>query len=302
MYDVIIIGSGPSGMSTAIYTQRSGLKTLVIEKGMYGGQLNNTLEIENYIGVGKVSGMELSDSMNQQMESFGVESVYGDVISVTKEGDLFVVVTDSDSYVAKSVVVATGTQHRKLGVEGEETYNGRGVSYCAVCDGAFFKNANIHVVGGGDSALEEGEYLTNFGSNITLIHRRDTFRATPILQNRFLNKDNTSTILKSQVSKIIGDGTKVTYLEIVNDLNQKEKIASDAVFIYVGANPNTSFLDKSLLDSEGYLITNEHLETSIKGLFGSGDVRSGSKRQVATAVGDGAVCGLEIYKYILETK
>lgn len=302
MYDVIILGSGASGMSTALYTARSGLKTLVIDKNGYGGQLNNTLEIENFIGVGKVSGSDLSETMFEQMESFNVVSMYGDIHSVKKEKGLFYIETDMEDYTTKSLVVATGSEHRKLGVEGEEEYSGRGVSYCAICDGAFFKNKDIYVIGGGDSALEEGEYLTNFGSKVDVVHRRNELRATKILQDRFLEKENSGLLLSSQLNKIIGDGTKVTKVEIKDIDGNKKELEAEGVFIYVGANPNTTFLDKSLLDSQGYVLTDENMKTHLEGLFAVGDVRSNSKRQVATAVSDGAVCGLEVYKYLSEIK
>lgn len=308
MYDTIIIGSGPSGLNTALYTSRSNLKTLVIEKGLYGGQLNNTKEVENYIGVEKISGQDLADIMYNQTLPFGVEHTYGDVLSITKENDLFKVTTDiGEEYISTTVVIATGTQHRELGVQGELEYSGRGVSYCAICDGAFFKDKDILVVGGGDSALEEGEYLTNYGKQVTLIHRRNELRGTKILQDRFNNKENTDMKLSYTVKQILGDGKKVTHVELestdVADTKKDLTINIDGVFIYVGLIPNTdSFKDLDILDSQNYVITNDKMETSVEGLYAVGDVRQKELRQIATAVGDGSICGTEIYKYIQTKK
>lgn len=302
-FDVIIIGAGPAGMNTALYTQRSHLKTLILDKGMYGGQLNNTLEVENYIGVGKISGMELAESMYQQIEDLGVEYQYGELLSITKEGDLFIVVTDVETYQAYSVVIATGTEHRKLGIQGELEYSGKGVSYCAICDGAFFKDGKIVVVGGGDSALEEGEYLTNYGKTVSLIHRRDKLRGTKILQDRFINKENTELIFNSQVTNIIGDGSSVTHVELTDVDGNITKHEANGVFIYIGLDPNTKqLLDLGITDSEGYILTDDKMQTNISGLFAVGDVRKKELRQIATAVGDGSICGTSIYNYITNLK
>lgn len=302
-FDVIVIGAGPAGMNTALYTQRSNLKTLILDKGMYGGQLNNTLEVENYIGVGKVSGMDLAESMYQQIEELGVEYRYGDILEITKIDNVFKVTTDVEAYQASSVVIATGTEHRKLGVQGELEYSGKGVSYCAICDGAFFKDGKIVVVGGGDSALEEGEYLTNYGKTVSLVHRRDELRGTKILQNRFINKENTKLIYNSQITNIIGDGNLVTHVELTDSNGVVSIHEANGVFIYIGLDPNTEqFLGLSITDSEGYVLTDEKMETNISGLFAVGDVRKKELRQIATAVGDGSICGTSVYNYIAKLK
>lgn len=302
-FDVIVIGAGPAGMNTALYTQRSNLKTLILDKGMYGGQLNNTLEVENYIGVGKVSGMDLAESMYQQIEELGVEYRYGDILEITKIDNVFKVTTDVEAYQASSVVIATGTEHRKLGVQGELEYSGKGVSYCAICDGAFFKDGKIVVVGGGDSALEEGEYLTNYGKTVSLVHRRDELRGTKILQNRFINKENTKLIYNSQITNIIGDGNLVTHVELTDSNGVVSIHEANGVFIYIGLDPNTEqFLGLSITDSEGYVLTDEKMETNISGLFAVGDVRKKELRQIATAVGDGSICGTSVYNYITKLK
>lgn len=302
-FDVIVIGAGPAGMNTALYTQRSNLKTLILDKGMYGGQLNNTLEVENYIGVGKVSGMDLAESMYQQIEELGVEYRYGDILEITKIDNVFKVTTDVEAYQASSVVIATGTEHRKLGVQGELEYSGKGVSYCAICDGAFFKDGKIVVVGGGDSALEEGEYLTNYGKTVSLVHRRDELRGTKILQNRFINKENTKLIYNSQITNIIGDGNLVTHVELTDSNGVVSIHEANGVFIYIGLDPNIEqFLGLSITDSEGYVLTDEKMETNISGLFAVGDVRKKELRQIATAVGDGSICGTSVYNYIAKLK
>lgn len=302
-FDVIVIGAGPAGMNTALYTQRSNLKTLILDKGMYGGQLNNTLEVENYIGVGKVSGMDLAESMYKQIEELGVEYKYGDTLEITKIDNVFNVITDVEAYQANSVVIATGTEHRKLGVQGELEYSGKGVSYCAICDGAFFKDGKIVVVGGGDSALEEGEYLTNYGKTVSLVHRRDELRGTKILQNRFINKENTELIYNSQITNIIGDGNLVTHVELTDSNGIVSMHEANGVFIYIGLDPNTEqFIGLGITNSEGYVLTDEKMETNISGLFAVGDVRKKELRQIATAVGDGSICGTSVYNYIAKLK
>ncbi|MEQ2561448.1 NAD(P)/FAD-dependent oxidoreductase, partial [Sutterella wadsworthensis] len=215
-----------------------------------------------------------------------VEYQYGELLSITKEGDLFIVVTDVETYQSLSVVIATGTEHRKLGVQGELEYSGKGVSYCAICDGAFFKDGKIVVVGGGDSALEEGEYLTNYGKTVSLIHRRDELRGTKILQDRFINKENTDLIFNSQVTNIIGDGNLVTHVELTDVDGNITKHEANGVFIYIGLDPNTTqLLDLGITDSEGYVLTDNKMQTNISGLFAVGDVRKKELRQIATAVG-----------------
>lgn len=298
IYDVVIIGAGPSGMNTALYTSRSNLKTLILEQGMYGGQLNNTGEIENYIGLEKITGMELATNMFNQITKFNTEYAYGSVLNIKKENNLFYIKTDVEEYTSKTVVIATGTEHKKLGVSGELDYNGRGVSYCAICDGAFFQDKDIFVIGGGDSALEEGEYLTQYGSKVTLVHRRNELRGTEILQDRFVEKETSELLLNSNLVEIKGNGKNVTSI-IINKDGETNEYKADGVFIYVGLSPNTDrFIDLDILDNHGYIVTNDKMETTIKGLFSVGDVRKKDLRQISTAIGDGAICGTEIYKYI----
>lgn len=315
MYDVVVIGAGASGLTTAMYTARANLKTLVIEKGIYGGQMTTTAEIENYSGFGLISGMELSQHMYDQAINQGVEYRYGEVVSVH---DLYDTVEDliaernktfainlsnGERIESKAVVIATGVKHRKLGIKGEEALAGRGVSYCALCDGAFFKDKHVAVVGGGDSALEEANYLTQFVDKVTIIHRRDKFKAQAILQDRVNKNDKIRMIMNAEVSQIIGMN-KVESIFVKQENNGLEIMFDedvDGIFVYVGLDPITEpFKANGILDDKGYVITNDRMETSIKGLFAVGDVRQKTVRQIATAVGDGAIAGVEVSKYLEE--
>lgn len=301
-YDVIVIGSGASGMNVALYASRGNLKTLVLDKGMYGGQLNNTNEIDNYIGVPvQTSGQDLANLMYVQMMEFGAEHEYGEVLSVipkTLEDPFFQVNTDIESLYARAVVIATGTQHRKLGIENEDNLSGKGISYCAICDGAFFKNKEIAVIGGGDSALEEGEFLTNYGENVSLIHRREKLRGAKRLEERFSKKENAHFILESQVTKFIGEDA-LTGVEITPNNGEPYIKEVSGAFVYVGLDPITEvFKPLGILNEDGYVLTNEKMETSIEGIYAVGDVREKTLRQIATAVGDGAICGTEVYNYL----
>jgi thioredoxin reductase (NADPH) len=304
MYDVVVIGAGAGGLTTALYTARANLKTLVIEKGIFGGQMQNTAEIENYSGFGHISGRMLSQYMYNQAVSQGAEYTYGDVVGVEKKDNTFEVkLQNGDSIVSRSVVIATGVQHRHLGVFGEEEFAGRGVSYCAVCDGAFFKEKHVVVVGGGDSALEEANYLTQFVDKVTIVHRRDKFRGQAILQKRVQDNPKINVILESRVEAIIGTKNVEGVSIVTNDEGDEHDyfLPCDGVFIYVGLDPITKpFEDLEILDNNGYIVTDERMETSIKGLFAVGDVRQKTVRQIATAVGDGAIVGVEVNRFLEE--
>ena len=302
MYDVLIIGSGPAGMSAALYAARSNLKVGVIESGLYGGQLNNTSEVENYIGVlDNNSGEAIANTMYQQMMKYDVTYLSGKVVRIIPQADHHIVQLKrkNKQLLSKSVIIATGTTNRKIGIPGEEEYSGRGVSWCAICDGAFFKGKEIYVVGGGDSAIEEGEYLSNFGSGVKVVHRRDELRATKILQERFFSRDNAEVLFDTHVTSILGDGNKVTHLELQHNDGSNTVVDADGVFIYVGLDPNTeSFRDLCILDEDGYVITDNKMRTSVPGIYAIGDVRANTLRQVATAVADGAVAGNDVYHYL----
>lgn len=306
MYDVVVIGAGAGGLTTALYTARAGLNTLVIERGIYGGQMQTTAEIENYSGFSTISGGELSEHMYNQAIEQGVNYAYGDVKLISKEEDetFLIHLTGNSPIKAKAVVVATGVQHRLLGVNGERELAGRGVSYCALCDGAFFKGKHVVVVGGGDSALEEANYLSQIVDKVTIVHRRGKFTGQKILQERVMKVDKISTLMNCEVVEIKGEN-KVEKVVIkatpdsIKDATVTYTFDADAVFIYIGLNPITPQFDNhNILDINGYIITDDSMETSVRGLFAVGDVRQKSVRQVATAVGDGAIAGVSVNKYL----
>ncbi|MEE6693314.1 thioredoxin-disulfide reductase [Lactiplantibacillus plantarum] len=299
-YDVIIIGAGPAGMTAALYASRANLSVLLLDRGIYGGQMNNTAAIENYPGFKSVLGPDLAKDMYESATQFGAEYAYGSVESVEDRGDVKIVATDSDTFETKALVIGTGSEYRKLGVTGEDTYGGRGVSYCAVCDGAFFRNKHVVVVGGGDSAIEEGTYLTQLADKVTVIHRRDQLRAQQILQDRAFANPKMEFVWNSNVTEIIGDDKKVTGVKVNNNkTGEDSEIAVDGVFIYVGINPITKpFSNLGITDENGWIETNDHMETKVPGIFAVGDVRKKDLRQVATAVGEGGTAGQGVYTYI----
>lgn len=303
IYDVIIIGAGPGGMTAALYASRSNLATLLLERGIPGGEMNNTAEIENYPGFNSIMGPELSEKMFESAMQFGAEHAYGNVKKISVEGDYRIIEAGKKTYKTRTVIIATGSQHRKLSVPGEAEYNGRGVSYCAVCDGAFFKGKKLAVVGGGDSAVEEGIYLTQF-ADVTIVHRRDEFRAQKIIQSRAFKNDKIDITWDSLVEEIKGDGQKVTGVVIRNvKTNEVMEKPVDGVFIYVGILPQSeAFLNLGITDEEGWIMTNEHMETSIPGIFAIGDVRKKTLRQITTAVGEGGEAGNAAFGYIEELK
>ena len=301
MYDTIIIGAGPAGMTAALYAARSNLKVALIEGGLPGGQMNNTSDIENYPGYANISGPELAEKMFEPLENLGVEHLYGFVEAVEDHGDVKKVITDDEEFETRTVIVATGSKHRLLGVPGEEELNSRGVSYCAVCDGAFFRDQDLLVVGGGDSAVEEAIFLTQFAKSVTIVHRRDELRAQKVLQDRAFANEKIKFIWDSVVKEIKGEN-RVESVEIENvKTGQVIEQAFGGVFIYVGLDPVSDFVQElQIRDQEGWIVTDDHMKTSVAGVFAVGDVRQKDLRQVTTAVGDGAIAGQEAYKYITE--
>ena len=301
MYDTIIIGAGPAGMTAALYAARSNLKVALIEGGLPGGQMNNTSDIENYPGYANISGPELAEKMFEPLENLGVEHLYGFVENVKDHGEFKKVVTDDQVYETRTVIVATGSKHRLLGVPGEEELNSRGVSYCAVCDGAFFRDQDLLVVGGGDSAVEEAIFLTRFAKSVTIIHRRDELRAQKVLQDRAFANEKIKFIWDSVVKEIKGEN-RVESVVIENvKTGQVTEQAFGGVFIYVGLDPVSDFVQElQIRDQAGWIVTDDHMKTSVAGVFAVGDVRQKNLRQVTTAVGDGAIAGQEAYKYIIE--
>lgn len=299
-YDVIIVGAGPGGLTAALYAARANLKVLILDRGPYGGQMNNTDAIDNYPGFTEIKGPELAEKMYQSAMKFKPEYEYGDVQKVTLDGQQKVVTTDTDEYVAPVLVIATGADHKKLNIPGEEEYSGRGVSYCAVCDAAFFKDEDVAVIGGGDSAIEEGIYLSQLAKSVTVIHRRDQLRAQPNLQKRAFANKKMHFIWNAQVQEIKGDGNKVTAVHYRDKKTNEEKELSVAgVFIYVGVLPQTApFANLNILDQYGWIKTDDHMRTAVSGIFALGDVREKDLRQIANAVGDGSIAGQEAYNYL----
>jgi len=304
IYDVVVIGSGPAGMTAALYASRSNLATLMLERGLPGGQMNNTAEIENYPGFNSILGPELSEKMFEGSKQFGTEYAYADVQEIQQGIEYKTIIAGKKTFKTRSIVIATGAEYRKLGVSGENEYNGRGVSYCAVCDGAFFRNKELVVIGGGDSAVEEGTYLTQFAKKVTIIHRRDELRAQKILQDRAFKNEKVDFIWDSTVETIYGDDNKVTGVKIRNvHTNEVQEFAADGAFIYVGILPNTDkFRDLGITDEEGWIPTNETMESLQPGIFAVGDVRLTPLRQVATAVGDGSLAGNAVFHYVEKLK
>ena len=303
-YDVIIIGAGPAGMTAALYAARANLKTLLLERGSPGGQMNNTAEVENYPGFDSILGPDLALKMYDGINQFGVEHGYGNVVEVKDHQDYKEVITDDASYEAKVVIIATGCEHRNLEVPGEAEYSGRGVSYCAVCDGAFFRNKKLIVVGGGDSAVEEAIYLTQFADEVKIVHRRDALRAQKIIQDRAFANEKISFIWDSVVEEIKGDDQKVTGVQIKNvKTGETYEEAADGVFIYIGLIPLTqAFTSLGITDDAGWIVTDERMQTKIPGLLACGDARQKHLRQITTAVGDGGIAGQQAYQDIEENK
>ena len=291
IYDVIIIGAGPAGMTAAVYTSRANLSTLMLERGIPGGQMANTEAIENYPGFDSILGPELSTKMFEHAKKFGAEYAYGDVSEIVDGEEYKVIKAGSKEYKARSIIIATGAEYKKLGVPGESELGGRGVSYCAVCDGAFFKQKNLIVVGGGDSAVEEGMYLTRFADKVTIVHRRDQLRAQKILQDRAFANEKIDFIWNHTVKQINEKDGKVGSVTLVSTVDESEQeVACDGVFVYIGMVPLTEpFKELGILNDQGYVVTNEDMETSVKGIFAAGDVRDKTLRQVVTATGDGSI-------------
>lgn len=299
--DVVVVGAGPGGLTAAQYSSRSNLNTVVIEKGVPGGELLNTAEVENYPGYTKISGPELANKFYESSMAFGAESVYGNVESIELDGDYKLVHLERTTYRTKVVIIATGADNRKLGLVGEARLSGKGVSYCAVCDGFFFRDKEVVVIGGGDSAVEEGSFLTEFAKKVTLIHRRDELRAQKILQDRLFANDKAEVIWDSIVTEINGEDSVESVTIQNTKTDELTEYSTQGVFVYIGMIPNTAIVQElGITDEEGWIVTDERMETEVPGLFAVGDVRAKHLRQIATAVGDGSIAGQAAYDYILE--
>ncbi len=304
LYDVIIIGSGPAGFTAGVYTSRAKLKTLIISGSLPGGQLMTTSEVENYPGFPNgIFGPELMMNMRQQAERFGTTIIDDEVLKVDFRNRPFLISTLSESYEGRAILLCTGASPRKLGIDGEQEFGGRGVSYCATCDGPFFKGEEIAVIGGGDTALEEATFLTKFGKSVKLIHRRDTLRASKILQEKAFENSKIEFIWNHVASKINGT-KKIESVDIKNLTTGKiQNLSVGGLFVAIGHEPNTSiFKDQLELDDKGYVIIKDNTRTSIDGVFAAGDVHDYRYRQAVTAAGFGCMAALDVEKWLGENK
>lgn len=302
IYDVVIIGAGPAGMTAAVYTSRGNLSTLMIERGIPGGQMANTEEVENYPGFEHILGPELSTKMFDHAKKFGAEYTYGDVKEII-DGEAFKTIkAGGKEYKARAIILTPGAEYKKMGIPGETELGGRGVSYCAVCDGAFFRNKELVVVGGGDSAVEEGVYLTRFASKVTIVHRREELRAQKILQDRAFANEKIDFIWNHTVKEINDEKGKVGSVTLASTVDDSEhEFKADGVFIYIGMLPLTKpFASLGILNENGYILTNDQMETNIPGIFAAGDVREKTLRQIVTATGDGSIAAQAAQHYIEE--
>jgi thioredoxin reductase (NADPH) len=303
-FDVIIVGSGPAGYTASIYTSRAKLKTLIITGSLPGGQLMTTSEVENYPGFPNgIFGPELMINMKQQSERFGTTMITDEVTKVDFKNKPFKIYTESSTYTAESVLISTGATPRKLGIEPEQAFSGRGISYCATCDGPFFKDQHIVVVGGGDTALEEANFLTKFGKSVKIIHRRDHLRASKILQERAFENPKIEFIWNSTVVDIKGDGKISSIITKNNKTGVETKLNVGGLFVAIGHEPNTSIFKGQIdMDDRGYVIVKNYTKTNIDGVFASGDVHDYKYRQAITAAGFGCMAALDIEKWLVERK
>lgn len=299
VYDVIIIGSGPAGLSAAVYAQRARFHTLIIEeKPLSGGQILDTYEVDNYLGLPGISGFELGQKFRTHAEGQGAEFVNGQVKEIRIQGENKVVITDKAEYETRALILATGARHRKLMVPGEQELTGMGVSYCATCDGAFFRGKDVAVVGGGDVALEDALFLARGCEKVYLIHRREAFRGAGILQERVKETGNIELVLNSKVVEIRGED-QVSSLLLHNIEETEHELSVQGVFIAVGIQPNSAVADGiAAQDEQGYIIAGEDTKTSVPGIFAAGDVRTKQLRQVITAAADGANAITSVERYL----
>lgn len=302
MYDLIILGAGPAGMSAALYGSRAKLNTLVIEKSVEGGQISGTAELENYPGVESISGLEIGMIMKKQAKNFGAQFVSEEIVEVELVGDVKKVKTNKNEYEAKSIIIATGAKPRKIGCQGEEEFTGRGVSYCATCDGAFYEDLDVYVVGGGDAAVEEALFITKFAKKVYVIHRRDELRAAKNIQDQAFANEKIEFIWNSAVEEIKGD--KIANEMTIKNLKTGEitTVKGDkepfGIFVFIGYLPETSLYEGVIDMEKGYIKTDENMKTNVEGVFAAGDLRVKEVRQVVTAASDGAIAAINAEKYI----
>ena len=298
-YDIVIVGAGPAGLAAGLYAARARRKTLIIERKVTGGQIALTADVENYPGFDNINGFDLAEKMHKQAERYGMETAYADVTDVEQDGQMHLVRTTEGDYRAKAVIITGGADYNRLGVEGEERLTGYGVSYCATCDAAFFKDQEVAVVGGGDAAMDEGLFVARYASRVYLIHRRNELRASAILRERAFAEPKMHFIWNTVVEEIVGDDAVKT-LKLKNVVTgEKSDLPVAAVFIFIGLTPNTNYLRGKLrMDEGGHIIVNEWMETGVPGLFAAGDIRSQSARQVISSAGDGATAAIRADHYI----
>ena len=299
MYDIIIIGGGPAGLTAAVYGKRAGKSVLVVEKDAFGGQITWSPLVENFPAMGPISGTDLGDKLTDRAMELGADTEVGEVISIEDKGDYKVVTTDFDeSYEGKTVIIATGARPKLLGLPEEEKYQGNGECFCAVCDGAFYKDKVVAVCGGGNAALQDATYLSEICKKVYLIHRRDTFRGEPVMVDKLRDKDNVEMVLGYQVKELIG-GDSITGIRVQNADGEDKEILVDGVFVAIGHSPaNEAFKDWMILDEKGYADSGEDCLTKTPGVFVAGDCRKKAIRQLTMATADGAVAALAACSYL----
>ena len=301
IYDVVIVGGGPAGLTAGLYASRANLRTLLVERMIMGGQVMTTTKVENYPGFpGGIDGPDLMVRMQEHCQEYGLEVTYGETTGLRRDGDYRLVAVDGSEIKARSVIVATGAEPRKLGAPGEAEFVGRGVSYCATCDGAFFREQVVAIVGGGDTAAEEALFLSRFASKVYMIHRRDKLRATPILQDRIEANEKIEVLWNTTVERILGDNAGVNGVRLKDKASAETRdLPLQGIFFAIGVTPKAKFLAEVIdLDDEGYIAASEDCQTSMPGVFAAGDVRKKILKQIATAVGDGAVAAIMAEKYL----
>ena len=298
MYDIIIIGAGPAGLTAAIYARRALKKTLVLEAISYGGQIINTIDIENYPVESHISGFDFATKIYNQAKDLGAEIQFEKVTEIENHPQEKIVKTNKREYKTKAIIIATGVDNRKLGLVNEEKLIGKGISYCATCDGNFYKKKDVAVVGGGNTALEDALYLSNVANKVYLIHRRDEFRGDLKEIEKLKEKDNVVFIYNSNITKIIGDN-KLDSIEVTNNNEEKKEIEVSGLFIAIGKVPENEIFKNTInLDKNGYIKTDENCHTNVDGIYAAGDIREKNLRQLVTATSDGAIAATEAVKYI----
>ncbi len=300
-YDVVIIGGGPAGLTAGLYTSRAKLRTLLIERMIMGGQVMTTTKVENYPGFpGGIDGPDLMLRFQEHCQEFGLEVRYGEVESLVDQGSTKQLTLDGQPLFARSVIITTGAEPRKLDIPGEQEFTGRGVSYCATCDGAFFRDVPVAIVGGGDTAAEEALFLTRFASKVSIIHRRRDLRATKLLQERLAANPKIEILWERTVERVEGDASGLKQAVLTDPSGRhREPLPLEGLFVAIGVTPKAHFLTEVLdLDAEGYILTDAECRTSMPGVFAAGDVRKKMLKQIATAVGDGAVAAIMAEKYL----